>query len=94
MVSRKLIVKSSTGMHMEPAELVAKTAESCDSKIEIRYKNHIINAKSMLNLLSPGIPYGAEIELRCTGKNEMSDMERMLEVIRSLHDEADSEQVS
>ncbi len=42
-----------------------KAAES-DSRVEIIYDYSIINARSLLNILSAAIPNGADIELRCT----------------------------
>ena len=48
------------------------------------YDYNIINAKSLLNILSASIAKGARIELRCTGPNEEEDIERMMEVINNL----------
>ncbi len=84
MVSEKLIVRNHDGIHLEPAKFIAKTAETCTSLVEIRYRTHIINAKSMLNIVSASIPCGAEIELTCEGKNEEEDMRHMLYMVHHL----------
>lgn len=86
MVSRKVIVENESGFHVRPAGVLARAAETCESKVEIRYKYNIVNAKSLLNILSASITKGDEIELRCTGPTEEKDMEKMLEVLRHLED--------
>ena len=86
MVSKRLVVQSKEGLDIRCAELLAQTAESCDSKIVILYGHNVVNAKSMLNILSAAIKGGDEIELRCTGPNEEADMEKMEEAVRRLRE--------
>lgn len=84
MISRKIIVKNEAGFHLKPAGVLARAAENCESQIEILYEHNIVNAKSILNILSAAIVQGDEIELRCIGPTEEKDMEKMLETIRQL----------
>ncbi|MDO4323343.1 MAG: HPr family phosphocarrier protein [Lachnospiraceae bacterium] len=84
MVSRKVVVENKSGFRVRPASVLARAAETCESKIEILYKYNIINAKSLLNILSVSIAEGDEIELRCIGPTEEKDMEKMLDVLRHL----------
>lgn len=86
MVSRLVTVSNETGFHVRPAGRLAKAAEGCTSKVEIIYGHSIINAKSMLNILSAAIRKGDQIELRCTGQNEVDDLARLSEIIRCLED--------
>ena len=84
MVRRPVTIVNASGLHVRPAAVLAKAAEACSSKVEIYYDYNIINAKSLLNILSASIAKGARIELRCTGPNEEEDIERMMEVINIL----------
>ncbi|MDD6616756.1 MAG: HPr family phosphocarrier protein [Lachnospiraceae bacterium] len=84
MVRRKIIIAHKAGFHVRPAGIVAKAAESCSSRVEILYKNSIINAKSLLNILSASIRQGAEIELCCEGPEEQADLDKMTYVIEHL----------
>ena len=77
---------NSTGFHVRPAGRLSKAAESCTSRVEIIYRHNIINAKSMLNILSAAIAKGDQIELRCTGPDEVEDLEKLSEVVRYLED--------
>lgn len=86
MESRKIIVTNKSGFHVRPAAKLSKFAEKCTSKVEIIYGDNIINAKSMLNIVSTAIPKGTEIELRCSGQNEKADLEFMLDAIQKIED--------
>ena len=66
MVSKNLVVQSKEGLDIRCAELLAQTAESCDSKIVILYRHNVVNAKSMLNILSAAIKAVERID-QCVG---------------------------
>lgn len=84
MVSRKIVVSNEAGLHVRPASVLAKAAESCSSRIEIHYKHNIVNAKSLLNIVSVAIAKGDEIELQCIGPNEQADIEKIADVLAHL----------
>lgn len=86
MVSKKIVVQAENGLHIEPAKILARAAESCDSRVEFVHGHDIVNVKSLLNILSATVKKGDEVELRCTGPNEAEDMKRMEEVIRKLRE--------
>jgi phosphocarrier protein len=81
MTTRKIVVDHRTGFHFKSAVDLARVAEKCQSKVEIRYKYKTVNAKSLLNIIGASIRGGSEIELTCTGPGEESDMEKILKVI-------------
>ena len=84
MVGRKVTVSNPSGLHIKPAGQLVKAAERCSSRVEIIYDYSIINARSLLNILSAAIPNGADIELRCTGPDEKEDLEMMTEAMKHL----------
>ncbi len=86
MESRKIIVSNKSGFHVRPAARLSKFAENCSSKVEIIYGDSIINAKSMLNIVSTAIPKGTEIMLCCTGPEEKKDLEYMVDAIQRIED--------
>ena len=86
MVSEKFVISNSTGLHVRPASVLSKAAEGCTSKVEIRYKNNIINAKSLLNIVAAAISKGNEILLCCTGPNEEEDLAKLMDVLGHLED--------
>lgn len=84
MVSKKIVIRNEHGLHVRPATLLAKAAESCTSKVEIHFQNNIVNAKSLLNIVSVAITKGDEILLICSGPNEDADMKKILDVLDHL----------
>ena len=84
MVSQKMMINSESGLDINPAAELAKAAESCSSRVEIIYKYNIINARSLLNILSASISKGDEITLCCTGPREVQDLEKLCELMNHL----------
>ncbi|MDO5344938.1 MAG: HPr family phosphocarrier protein [Lachnospiraceae bacterium] len=81
MVSRKIVISNSTGLHVRPAGILAKAAEQCSSRVELIAGNSIANCKSILNILSMTVRCGDEVELCCTGPTEAQDLEYMVHVM-------------
>ncbi len=85
MKSIQTIVISEIGLHARPASLLVKCANQFQSRIEIR-KTHnsgsIVNAKSILHVLTLGVNKGDEIELIIEGDDE----ERAAETLKRLID--------
>lgn len=84
MISRKYVVKNEAGLHLRPAEKLAKAAEQCSSRTELLYKNSIINAKSILNIVSASIRKDDELVIRCTGPGEEEDLDKIVSVLQNL----------
>ena len=70
MVSKTLTVVNPSGLHLRPAGVLSQTAMKfkCDVIIECGEKR--IVAKSVLNVMAPGIKCGTEITLICDGEDE------------------------
>ena len=70
MVSRKLIIKNPTGLHLRPAGILCKEAMQFKSLVTFTFKDSIANAKSVLSVLGACVKSGDEIELVCEGEDE------------------------
>ncbi|HIZ07427.1 MAG TPA: HPr family phosphocarrier protein [Candidatus Eubacterium avistercoris] len=81
MVSRKLMIKYPTGLHLRPAGVLCDTARRFQSNITFRRGNNISNAKSLLSVLGAGVRYGDEIEIICEGEDEQEALETVIAVI-------------
>ena len=81
MVSKKTVIKNSTGLHLRPAELFCKTAVQFKSKVTFQYRGNTANAKSMLSVLGACIKLGDEIELICEGEDEQEALETMIQIV-------------
>lgn len=63
MVSREVVVKSSTGLHARPATLLVKKASSFKSDITIEHNGKKANVKSLIGVLSLGVSKNSKITI-------------------------------
>ena len=70
MVSKKVIIKNPTGLHLRPAGVLCKEAMQFKSLITFNFRGGTANAKSVLSVLGACIKSGTEIELVCEGEDE------------------------
>lgn len=70
MVSKKVVVKNPTGLHLRPAGILCNEAVKYQSKVYFRYGDNEANAKSVLSVLGACIKCGTELEFICEGEDE------------------------
>ena len=83
MVSQKVKITNTTGLHLRPAGLFCKTAVEYQSNITFRVRNTIANAKSVLSVLGACVKCGDELEISCDGVDEEEALRGMVEIIES-----------
>ena len=81
MVTQKVIIKNTTGLHLRPAGFFCKQALEFKSKITFRRNETEGNAKSLLSVLGAAIKRGDEIELICEGADEEKALETMVKIV-------------
>ncbi len=83
MITKKVIVKNATGLHLRPAGLLCETAMKYKSKITFKTdSNYEANAKSVLSVLGACVKKGEEIAISCDGVDEkeaISDVVKTIE---------------
>ncbi|MFU8787037.1 MAG: HPr family phosphocarrier protein [Candidatus Izemoplasmataceae bacterium] len=67
MKSIELKITDEAGLHARPASLVCKEAAKYNSKLELVYNDKAINLKSILGVMSLGVPHEATITVRAEG---------------------------
>lgn len=83
MVRERVTVKNKSGLHLRPAGIFVKAATSCTSSVKLLYKEKVIEAKNVLNVMGAGIKCGEEIEIQCEGESEVQDLATMIEMVKS-----------
>lgn len=81
MVSSTVKIKNPIGLHLRPAGILCEAAIKFNSKITFRYKNNIINAKSVLSVLGACVKTQAELELICEGDDEIMALQTIKKLI-------------
>jgi len=84
MITKEMIVKSSTGLHARPATLLVKKASSFKSDVYIEHNGKKANVKSLIGVLSLGVNKGSKITLSINGDDEAYAMEELTKLVESL----------
>ena len=83
MIEKTLEIKNHTGLHARPASLFVSLATKFKSDIFIIFKGQTANAKSMLNVLSLGIPAGNTFQINADGVDEETALSSLTELVES-----------
>ena len=81
MISRKVTIQNSVGLHARPATFFIQKANSYKSSIGVEKEDCRVNAKSLLGVLSLGISKGTEIKLIADGVDENNAIDGLAELI-------------
>ncbi len=69
MAEKQFKIIDETGIHARPATLLVQTAGKFNSDISIEYKGKSVNLKSIMGVMSLGIPMGADIKVTAEGND-------------------------
>jgi phosphocarrier protein HPr len=75
-------ITAETGVHARPATLLVNKAGQYQSEVEMTYNDKTVNLKSIMGVMSLGIPKGAEIKITATGNDEDEAIQGIAEVIK------------
>ncbi len=80
-MKKTFTVKDKDGLHARPASLVVKAAAKYPGEIDIAYKGKQLTLKSILTVMSLGIPYGESFDVIVTGENEEGILEEVTAIL-------------
>ncbi|AZU63792.1 phosphocarrier protein HPr [Neobacillus mesonae] len=69
MAEKQFTIIDETGIHARPATLLVQAAGRFNSEINMEYKGKSVNLKSIMGVMSLGIPKGAEIKISAEGSD-------------------------
>lgn len=71
------------GLHARPASALVSAANDYSSDIKIVYKGKNVNLKSILGVMSMGIPSGEEFDITAEGADQDAAMEGLEKKLKS-----------
>lgn len=80
----KFTVTDPVGLYATPTTELVNTVKQFHSDITLEYGNKIVNLKSMMGVLSLGVPTKAELEVVVTGEDENQAVKVIKEKIIEL----------
>lgn len=83
MKTRIVVLKSEDGLHARPAAILVKKAGEFRSKIDVEYQGTSKSAKSVMGLMSLGLPKGAELTLKADGEDADAALDSLATLVEN-----------
>ncbi len=71
------------GLHARPATVAVNAASKFKSEVKVAYKGRTVNMKSIMGVMSLGIPTQSEITVSCDGEDEDAAIKTIEDVLRA-----------
>lgn len=66
----KLLVVDPVGLHARPATVAVNAASKYKSEVKLGFNGKTVNMKSIMGVMSLGVPTQSEITVSCEGEDE------------------------
>ena len=83
MTEIKCTVVDPVGLHARPATVAVNAASKFKSEVKVSYKGREVNMKSIMGVMSLGIPTQSEITIICNGEDEAEAVKAIEETLRT-----------
>ncbi|NMB17928.1 MAG: phosphocarrier protein HPr [Erysipelothrix sp.] len=77
------VVIDPVGLHARPATVAVNAASKFKSEIKLSYKGRSVNMKSIMGVMSLGIPTQSEITVSAEGEDEEAAIATIEEVLKT-----------
>ena len=82
MEKREFHIIAETGIHARPATLLVQAASKFNSDINLEYNGKSVNLKSIMGVMSLGVPTKATVEIEAEGEDEKDVIDSIAKVIK------------
>ena len=79
----KVVVIDPVGLHARPATVAVNVASRFKSDVKVTYKSKEVNMKSIMGVMSLGIPTQSEITITCDGEDEEVAIQTIEEILKT-----------
>lgn len=87
MIEKELIIINKLGLHARAAAKVVSVASRYSCTIQVHHQQRLINAKSIMGLLTLGAAKGTSLQVRVDGEDEYPAMEELTDLFARRFDE-------
>ncbi|WP_456277752.1 phosphocarrier protein HPr [Bacillus sp. AK128] len=82
MAEKVFTITSDSGLHARPATVLVQAAGRFDSDVNLEYKGRTVNLKSIMGVMSLGIPSGSQIKITAEGSDADAAIEALSETLK------------
>lgn len=79
---KTITITDSTGVHARPATVLVNKAGNFSSDVTVEYNGKSVNLKSIMGVMSLGIPKDAEIKIVAEGADEDEAIEAIYAAVK------------
>ncbi len=79
----QVVVVDPVGLHARPATVAVNAASKCKCKVSVSFKGRTVDMKSIMGVMSLGIPTQSEITISCDGEDEETALTTIIETLRA-----------
>jgi len=76
-VEKTIMLNNTNGLHASLASKIVHMASRYDALVRLIYKDQVVDAKSILGLMSLAIPYGDNVEVHVVGPDAETAVEEL-----------------
>ena len=76
------VVSDPVGLHARPATILVNTASKFNAEISLTYRDKKVNLKSIMGVMSLGVPTKATVEIEAEGEDEKDVIDSIAKVIK------------
>ena len=78
-----VLVVDPVGLHARPATVAVNAASKFKSDVKIAFNGKSVNMKSIMGVMSLGIPTQSEITISCDGEDEEEAVKQIEEILKA-----------
>lgn len=78
----KVTVVDPVGLHARPATVAVNAASKSKCKVSVSFKGRTVDMKSIMGVMSLGIPTQSEITITCDGDDEENALNTIVNTLR------------
>lgn len=71
------------GLHARPATVAVNAASKFKSEVKVAYNGKTVNMKSIMGVMSLGIPTQSEITISCDGEDEEEAIKQIEDILKA-----------
>ena len=71
------------GLHARPATVAVNAASKFKCEVKVAYKGRTVNMKSIMGVMSLGIPTQSEITISCDGEDEEEAIKQIEDILKA-----------
>lgn len=87
MAEKTVTVKNRAGIHARPAALIAQTANKFSAEVTIERDSTVINAKSIMGVITMAAGYNTQLIVKASGPDEDAAIEAIYTLFENKFEE-------